>query len=116
MTQIAKIATKLPWKRIVQTVVPVAIDQVLATIKRTQPRRSSSQATDPLTKRIEKLEEDLELSLNAVRSNSDDLARRLQEIAAAAQIITLRLTITLVIAVFAAVLAILAIVFQLFSR
>jgi hypothetical protein len=116
MTQIAKIATKLPWKRIAQTVVPVAIEQVLTGLKRRQPRSSPSQANDPLSKRIDKLEEDLEKSLEAVKTNSDDLARRLQEIASAAQIITLRLTITLVIAIFAALLAVLALIFQFVSR
>jgi hypothetical protein len=70
MASIAKAALKIPWKRIVQTVVPIAIEHVLDRVKRHKPARDQRQkpAEDELAKRVSKVEEDLEASLEAVRS------------------------------------------------
>lgn len=115
VARIAKAAVKIPWKRILQRVVPAAIDHVLDRVKRRKPRRKSSQksAADPVAERIDKLEEDLESSLAAVRSTSDELARRIHDIGAAAQVLIARLTIALVVAVASSIIAIAALLIVL---
>src|SRR5439155_24041563 len=76
MANIAKAALKIPWKKIAQTVVPVAIEHVLDRVKRRKPARERAQKPTPdvLAERVDKLEDDLEASLEAARSTSDELA------------------------------------------
>lgn len=110
MARIAKAAVKIPWKRILQTVMPAAIDQVLDRVKRHKQQR------DSLAKRIDELEDDLESSLEAVRSTSDELASRIHDIGTAAQVLTARLTIALVIAAAAFIIAVAALLIVLLGH
>jgi hypothetical protein len=115
MANIAKAALKIPWKKIAQTVVPVAIEHVLDRVKRRKPARERMQKPTPdiLAERVDKLEDDLEASLEAARSTSDELGRRIHDVGTAAQVLTARLTIALAIASIALAVAITALVFLL---
>jgi len=96
---------KIPWKKIGEVVIPVAIDQVLDTIKsrnKARPQQKSKgsvqnqiEVVSALEVRIHKLEDELEETVEALRTTSTELSKRIQEIAAASQIVTVRTTIAL---------------------
>jgi hypothetical protein len=107
-------ATKIPWKEILRYG-PPAIKALHDTIKQilNRPKRSPS---DSLDSRVTEIERDLRDSLRALEAASEQGAKRIQELAAAGQILSRRITIALAVAFFSAILAIGAVVLALIYR
>jgi hypothetical protein len=97
----------IPWKEILRYG-PPAIKALHDTIDRilNRPKRS---APDSIESRVTEIEADLRDSLRAVEATSEQAAKRIQELAAAGQILTRRITLALVVALFSAAIAIVAV-------
>ena len=97
----AKALMKIPWKRIAQVVIPEFIDKLLDKMRKRKPPASPSPTTPAstskadselqgLTTRVQKLEDDLEAALEALRAISEELSKRHTELVSATQIVSSR--------------------------
>jgi hypothetical protein len=90
-------ATKVPWRVLIETGLPVAVDE----IKKLLAKIGSPKSPD-----AEKVEDELQQTVRALRDALTEVSERIQVFGEAAQVLTARVTIALAVSVVSLLLAI----------
>src|ERR1043166_2372941 len=107
-------ATQIPWRDIIKYA-PAAIKALKESIDPIRSRLKAS-SKDSVDSRLAEIESDLRDSLEAVETTSEQLAKRIQELGEAGQILTARIRVAIIIALFSAFVALVAVIIALFYR